>query len=213
MFSAVEEENTQKHFCLQTIMMGLLNDAEMDITIILIAIALAMDSFSVAITRGFTNTKPKMLAEALKIGFFFGTFQAVMPIIGWLAGISITDIISDFDHWIAFGLLTIIGARMIYESLSPKSEKIASSSSLKVLVILSIATSIDALAVGLSLSFLEASIIEPAIIIGIITFSLSFLGVYIGKKLGNYKKIGVLGGIILIVIGLRVLIEHLGIIV
>jgi len=184
----------------------------MDITIILIAIALAMDSFSVSITRGFTNTKTKMAIEALKTGFFFGTFQAIMPIIGWLAGLSIIDLISDFDHWIAFGLLAIIGTRMIYEALASGSRKIASSFSLKVLIILSIATSIDALAVGLSLSFLEASILFPAIIIGIVTFSLSFIGGYIGKKLGNYfEKIGVIGGIILILIGLRIIIEHLGI--
>lgn len=172
-----------------------------------------MDSFSVAITKGFTSTKTKMLSEALKIGFFFGTFQAVMPIIGWLAGLGITDLVSNSDHWIAFGLLTIIGARMIYESVTSESKKIASSSSLKVLVMLSIATSIDALAVGLSLSFLEETILIPAIVIGVTTFSLSFLGSYIGKKLGNYsERIGVLGGLILILIGVRILLEHLGII-
>jgi len=192
---------------------GLLNDVEMDITILLIAIALAMDSFSVAITKGFTSTKTKMLSEALKIGFFFGTFQAIMPIIGWLAGLGITDLVSNSDHWIAFGLLTIIGARMIYESVTSESKKIASSSSLKVLVMLSIATSIDALAVGLSLSFLEETILVPAIVIGVTTFSLSFLGSYIGKKLGNHsERIGVLGGLILILIGVRILLEHLGII-
>ncbi len=192
-------------------MMESLNDAEMDITIILIALALAMDSFSVSIARGFTNTKPKMTNEALKTGFFFGTFQAIMPIIGWLAGLSIIDLISNFDHWIAFVLLAFVGIRMIYESLTSGSRKIANSPSLKVLIMLSIATSIDALAVGLSLSFLEESILIPAIIIGIITFSLSFTGVYIGKKLGNYfEKIGILGGIILLAIGFRILVEHLG---
>jgi len=186
----------------------------MDITIILVALALAMDSFSVAITRGFTNTKPKMSIEALKTGFFFGTFQTIMPIIGWLAGLSIIDLVSGFDHWIAFGLLATVGIRMIYESLTSGSRKIASSPSLKVLIILSIATSIDALAVGLSLSFLEESILIPAIVIGTITFSLSFLGLYIGKKMGNYlERIGILGGIILLVIGLRILVEHLGIII
>ena len=122
----------------------------MDITIILIALALAMDSFSVSITRGFTKAKPQMSTEALKTGFFFGVFQAIMPIIGWLAGLSIIELISGFDHWIAFGLLSLVGTRMIYESLTSGSRKIASSSSLKVLIMLSIATSIDALAVGLS---------------------------------------------------------------
>jgi putative Mn2+ efflux pump MntP len=183
---------------------------EMDVIILLIAIGLAMDSFSVSITRGFTNTKTIQLFEALKTGFFFGLFQGVMPLIGWFAGLSVIDFISGFDHWIAFGLLSLIGLRMIYESISKKSAKIVHSSSLKVLLILSIATSIDALAVGLSLSFLETSIIMPAIIIGLITFSLSFLGVFIGKKFGSYfERIGVLGGIILIVIAIRILIEHL----
>ena len=187
---------------------------EMDIIIVFIALGLAMDSFSVSITRGFINTNTRMPIEALKIGFFFGLFQAIMPIIGWFLGLSIIDLISGFDHWIAFGLLVFIGIRMIYESLASESKKIAYSSSLKVLIMLSIATSIDALAVGLSLSFLEASIVTPAIIIGITTFSLSFLGLYIGKKLGNYfKRIGILGGIILIVIGLRILIEHMEIII
>ena len=182
----------------------------MDITIILIALALAMDSFSVSITRGFTKAKPQMSTEALKTGFFFGVFQAIMPIIGWLAGLSIIELISGFDHWIAFGLLSLVGTRMIYESLTSGSRKIASSSSLKVLI-MSIATSIDALAVGLSLSFLEESILTPAFIIGIITFSLSFLGLYLGKKLGNYfERIGILGGIILLIIGFRILVEHLG---
>jgi len=186
----------------------------MDILIVLIALGLAMDSFSVSITRGITSTKTKMLIEALKTGFFFGLFQGIMPIIGWLAGLRFIELISGFDHWIAFGLLVFIGVRMIYESISRESKQVVSSSSFKVLIMLSIATSIDALAVGLSLSFLETSIVTPAIIIGIITFSLSFLGVYIGKKFGSYfEKIGVLGGIILIIIGLRILIEHFGILI
>lgn len=185
---------------------------EMDIIIILIALGLAMDSFSVSITRGFTNTKAMLLREALKTAFFFGFFQAGMPIIGWLAGLSIIDLISGFDHWIAFGLLGFIGVRMIYESISKESKQVINRSSLKVLLILSIATSIDALAVGLSLSFLETSIITPAIIIGIVTFSLSFFGVFVGRKLGSYfEKIGILGGIILLVIAIRILVEHLGI--
>ena len=184
----------------------------MDIVTILIALGLAMDSFSVSITRGFTTSKTRTSIEALKTGFFFGLFQAIMPIIGWLAGLSITDLISEFDHWIAFGLLIVIGMRMTYESTNKESNKMVSSSSFKVLIMLSIATSIDALAIGLSLSFLETSIITPAIIIGIITFSLSFLGVYLGKKFGCYfEKIGVLGGVILIVIAVRILIEHSGI--
>ena len=105
----------------------------MDIIILLIAVGLAMDSFSVSITRGFTN-KTNHLIEALKTGFFFGLFQGIMPIMGWIAGISVKEFISGFDHWIAFGLLFFIGARMIYESLSRDAKQVVSSSSLKVLL-------------------------------------------------------------------------------
>lgn len=185
-------------------------DFGVDFTVLLIAAGLAMDSFSVSITRGFNNYNDKLTNEALRTGFFFGLFQGIMPIVGWFAGLSIINLISGFDHWIAFGLLSVIGLRMIYESISEKSTQLVTSSSLKVLLILSVATSIDALAVGLSLSFLGTSIFTPAIIIGIITFTLSFLGVLIGKKFGNYfEKIGILGGIILLVIAIRILFEHL----
>ncbi len=182
----------------------------MDLFTILIAISLAMDSFSVAITRGLANTKKKIVGEALKVGFLFGFFQAIMPLIGWLAGVSIIEFISAFDHWVTFGLLTLIGLRMIYEAIKKESNKIVSSPSLSILFILSIATSIDALAVGLSYSFLGVSIVMPAVIIGVVTFTLSFLGVYIGKRFGAiFKKIGILGGLILIVIGIKMLTEHI----
>ena len=182
----------------------------MDITVLLIAFGLAMDSFSVSITRGFSLNKDRQLIEALKTGFLFGLFQGGMPIIGWFVGLSVIDFISGFDHWIAFVLLIFIGMRMIYESISKESKQIINSSSLKVLLVLSIATSIDALAVGLSLGFLETSIIMPVIIIGIVTFILSFFGVFIGKKFGShFEKIGILGGIVLIVIAFRILIEHM----
>lgn len=174
-----------------------------------IAVGLAMDSFSVSIARGFTTPKDKQSIEALKTGFFFGLFQGGMPIIGWFMGLSIIEFIEGVDHWIAFGLLILIGLRMIYESLSKESKQIVNSSSLKVLLMLSIATSIDALAVGLSLSFLETSIYIPAILVAVITFFLSFFGIFIGKKFGNYfEKIGILGGVILLVIATRILIEH-----
>ncbi|MHA2394787.1 MAG: manganese efflux pump MntP [Promethearchaeota archaeon] len=186
----------------------------MDVITILIAFSLAMDSFSVSIARGMTNPKGKMLAEALKVGFFFGSFQAFMPLIGWLAGISVIDLISDFDHWIAFGLLTFIGLRMIYESIKTESKKIIGSSNISILLILAIATSIDALAVGLSFSFLEVSIVMPVIIIGVVTFTLSVVGVYIGKRFGGlFGKIGILGGLILIGMGIRILMEHIGILI
>ncbi len=181
------------------------------ITILFIAFGLATDAFAVSITSGFIIKKLK-ISYAIRIAIFFGLFQAIMPIIGWLAGISIREFISSIDHWIAFGLLSTIGIKMIYESTKMKEdEKTFDPLNIYVLLILSIATSIDALAVGLSLSFLKIAIITPSIIIGVITFLLSLIGVYIGDKSGHFfeSKIEVLGGLILIGIGVKILIEHL----
>lgn len=184
----------------------------MDVTIVLVAFALAMDSFSVSITNGLA-TKTFKVGDALKIGIFFGAFQAIMPVVGWFTGIHVLDLISGFDHWIAFGLLAFIGCRMIYESVKVESKKLLDSPRIGVLLALSVATSIDALAIGLSFSFLRISIFVPAVVIGAVAFSLSFLGVYLGGKLGHFlrNRVEVLGGLILIVIGIRILIEHLGI--
>ena len=169
-----------------------------------------MDAFSVSVSHGL-STKSFKLTNALKLGISFGSFQAIMPLLGWLAGISIIQFISGFDHWIAFGLLCFVGGRMIYESTKKGSEKLINSLSIGTLLMLSIATSIDALAVGMSLSFLNVPIIAPAIIIGIVTFSLSFVGVFLGHRFGHLRgsKVEVLGGVILIGIGLRILLEHL----
>ena len=135
-----------------------------------------------------------------------------MPLIGWSAGLSFRDFISGIDHWIAFGLLSLIGGKMVYESskMEANNKKI-DSLNVYVLLMLSIATSIDALAVGLSLSFLNLSIILPAVIIGMITFLLSIFGVYFGNRFGHYfeRKIEIVGGLILIGIGIRILIDHL----
>lgn len=183
----------------------------MDIfSISLIALGLAMDAFAVSITSGFAIKYIK-IKNALMIAIFFGLFQAIMPVVGWLAGYTLKDFISGIDHWIAFGLLSIIGVKMIYESFKLSDKERVDPLNVSVLFVLSIATSIDALAVGISLSFLNISIALPSIIIGIITFLLSFMGVYIGNKLGHFfeKKIEILGGIILIAIGIKILIEHL----
>jgi len=181
------------------------------ISIIFIAFGLAMDAFAVSITSGIT-IKSLKINNALKIAAFFGLFQAIMPIIGWLSGLSFREIISDVDHWIAFGLLFLIGCKMIYESskMEVDNNKI-NPLNLYVLLMLSIATSIDALAIGLTLSFLNVSIILPSIIIGAITFLLSVIGVYFGNKFGHYfeRKIEMVGGFILIGIGIKILIEHL----
>lgn len=181
------------------------------ITIIIIAFGLAMDAFAVSISRGLT-IKHLQIRNAFKIALFFGAFQGIMPVVGWLAGMSCRNFISGVDHWIAFSLLTFIGIKMIYESfLMPTGEKGDSPLNIYPLLILSVATSIDALAVGLSLSFIKVAIITPAIIIGIITFLLSFSGVYIGNRLGHFfeRKLEVVGGLILIGIGIRILVQHL----
>jgi putative Mn2+ efflux pump MntP len=182
----------------------------MDPMIYLVALGLAMDSFSVSIANGLATRNFK-ISKALTIALFFGFFQGVMPVFGWLAGESIADLISAFDHWVAFGLLTIIGVKMIYESIRNKPNNFLRSYNIKILLVLSIATSIDALAVGLSFSFLNVSILFPAIVIGLITFSLSFLGVYLGKSFGEIlrNRIEILGGLILILIGLKILLEHI----
>ncbi len=182
------------------------------IPIILIALGLAMDAFAVSITSGLTMTRQK-INQALRIATFFGLFQAIMPVIGWLAGLSLRELISGFDHWIAFGLLIIIGGKMIFESTRTKGRNRENKPlTTPMLFMLAIATSIDALAVGLSLSLLEIWIIMPALIIGAITFMLSFTGVFIGNRLGHFfgRKIEAAGGLILIGIGIKILVEHSG---
>ncbi len=180
-------------------------------TVLLIAVGLAMDSFSVSITSGLTAEHLDFV-DIFKIAFFFSSFQAFMPLIGWTAGVNIINLISGIDHWIAFGLLSLIGCRMIYEAAGREEEKrMMNPLDTHVLLILSIATSIDALAVGLSLSLLKIYILTPAAIIGIVTFSFSFLGVLIGERYGAIlkRKIEGLGGLILIGLGVKILIEHI----
>ena len=181
------------------------------VTIIIIAVGLAMDAFAVSIASGITLKRVR-LSYALRIALFFGGFQAVMPLIGWLVGSSFSSYIAAFDHWVAFGLLAFIGGKMIYESTVLKAaEKKTDPSKLMILIVLAIATSIDAFAVGLSFSVLQVHIIQPVIIIGLVTFLLSLLGVYIGGKFGSIfeNKIEFIGGLVLIGIGFKILIEHL----
>jgi putative Mn2+ efflux pump MntP len=181
------------------------------ITICGIGIGLSMDAFAVSISCGLTikNLKKR---NAFKIGAFFGGFQAVMPMIGWLAGLNLRKLISGLDHWVAFGLLTIVGARMIYEATRPKyCERKINPLKHKTLLLLSVATSIDALAVGLSFAFLNISIILPVIIIGLITFTISFAGVLGGKRIGRVfrRKVEIIGALILILIGVKILFQHI----
>ncbi|MBN2271240.1 MAG: manganese efflux pump [Sedimentisphaerales bacterium] len=180
------------------------------ITIIIIAVGLAMDALAVSIVSG-AAYRQLHVKHALRIALFFGAFQAVMPLIGSLAGLTLKGHIARYDHWIAFGLLTAIGAKMIYESFKIKeAEKKFDPTSLITLLALAVATSIDALAVGITLSLITKSIIIAVTIIGVITFALSYLGVAIGKRFGHFfeSKIEILGGAILIAIAVKILLQH-----
>jgi putative Mn2+ efflux pump MntP len=171
-----------------------------------------MDAFAVSVVSG-SVFKELHIRHALRMAFFFGAFQAVMPLLGYAAGQSFACRMEAWDHWIAFGLLGGIGGKMIYEAFKIKEveQHPKDPSNLAVLVALSIATSIDALAVGITLSLVTQEIGVAVMLIGVITFGLSYVGYEIGKRLGHFfeKKIEVIGGLILIAIGLKILISHL----
>ena len=181
------------------------------ISIFLLGLGLSVDSFAASVCSGLAIKKIHFF-QAVKIAVFLAVFQGGMPIIGWYTGWELRDLIKDFDHWIAFFLLAGMGSKMIYESITDK-EKDCSFNPLKLFVLIgiSVATSIDALVVGLSLALIDVVIWFPAIIIGIITFIVSMLGMLLGKKIGSKmsKRFEVIGGIVLILIGLRILIEDL----
>ena len=183
------------------------------INILLIAIGLSMDAFAVSISRGMIYTKIS-IKQANIIAGCFGFFQGFMPIIGYYIGKAFSKYITEYDHWVAFIFLSIIGIKMIYESIkNNKYEKVESQEkfSLKMILILGLATSIDALAVGLSFAFLNEPILFSSLTICIVTYVISLAGVYIGKRFGGiFKKYAeIFGGIILIIIGSKILIEHL----
>ncbi len=182
------------------------------ITLITISIALSMDAFSVSICQGLA-TKRFSLKIALSCGLWFGVFQALMPLIGYFLGTQFEHFITHIDHWIAFGLLGIIGANMIREAMEETTDNGLQSTdnSLKTMLMLAIATSIDALAVGVTFAFLEVNIWKSILIIGITTFLFSFVGVKIGNIFGSrYSKAAeIVGGVILIVLGIKILVEHL----
>ena len=181
------------------------------VSIFFLAIGLSVDSFAASVCSGIAIKQIRFL-QAVKIAFFLALFQGGMPIIGWFTGWELKDLIKDFDHWIAFILLAGLGCKMIYESLSSE-EKKNSFNPLRLIVLLgiSVATSIDALVIGLSFALVDIAMWFPAIVIGAITFIVSMVGMLLGKKIGNKlsRKFEVLGGIVLIAIGLRILIEHL----
>lgn len=183
------------------------------IEIFLIGISLAMDAFAVSVCKGLSMKKINY-KKAIIIALYFGIFQALMPVIGYFLGSAFETLVTKIDHWIAFILLGAIGANMIKESFSKESENVNDNVDFKTMVILAIATSIDALAVGITFAFLQVNLLYSVIIIGVVTSLLSFIGVYIGNKFGSKfeSKAEFAGGIILILMGLKILLEHLGII-
>lgn len=180
--------------------------------ILFIAIGLSMDSLAVSITCGII-LKRFQIRPIIRIAIYMGVFQGIMPLVGWLIGINFQKYISDYDHWIAFGILTILGVKMIYEGIRPNHDENNSLDPTKAFTLLglAIATSIDALAVGVSFAMLKIEVIEPIIVIGFTTFLLSFTGAAFSSKFGNRinLKMEIFGGVILIGIGLKILISHL----
>ena len=177
----------------------------------LIGIGLSMDCFAVSLAIG-TTTKTRLIYAAAIIALCFGTFQAGMTIIGWTAGVSLIGLISAYDHWVAFILLAIVGGKMILEGIKG-SEDEAPIEKIRIVpvIVLSFATSIDALAVGISFGVLQTAVLVPALIIGVVCFGISFAGVMLGERLESFlgNKMEIFGGVILILIGLRILTEHM----
>ena len=175
-----------------------------------IALGLSMDAFAVAITKGLCLRKMQY-KYALMTGSFFGGFQALMPLVGYFLGKQFEDYLTSVDHWIIFALLALIGINMILESRKDEQEK-CNTLNIKNMTILSLATSIDALAVGITFAFLHVNILAGITVIGLTTFILSFFGVIIGNMFGSRfkSKAEIAGGIVLILIGVKILLEHLG---
>jgi manganese efflux pump family protein len=181
------------------------------ITIFILAVGLGIDAFSVAIGIGATNDK-RSWTPILRLSAAFGLFQFVMPIAGWLAGQTVVEIIASFDHWIAFTLLALVGGKMIREGFEKEGENEEKADPTRgwPLLLLSIATSIDALAVGFSFSVLKNPILFPAVIIGMVCFIMTIIGMVFGKVLAKIfgKKVEIFGGLVLIAIGIKILIDH-----
>ncbi|MCE5297094.1 MAG: manganese efflux pump MntP family protein [Euryarchaeota archaeon] len=181
----------------------------MDIlTILLIAIGLAMDAFAVSIAKGITVKKNRR-RTGIMLAALFGGFQALMPVLGWLAGQGFKDLIMGIDHWVAFILLGIIGGKMIYDSIRGDDDD-DGDVTLTAALLLAVATSIDALMVGLSFAFLDTSIFVPVLVIGSVTFAFCLAGFMFGTRLGTMfgERVKIVGGLVLILIGIRILIDH-----
>ena len=188
-----------------------MEDVFMDLfTLLTLAVGLAMDAFAVSICKGLAM-REKVLKKGIIVGLWFGGFQALMPTIGFFLGTQFKDQITSIDHWIAFVLLGMIGINMVKEALSNDEEQADDSIAVKEMFMLAVATSIDALAVGITFAFLNVHIVSAALMIGVCTFLISFAGVKIGNIFGTkYKsKAELAGGIILILLGFKILFEHL----
>jgi len=179
----------------------------------LIAIGLAMDAFAVSICKGLSMFKMSW-KKAIIVGAYFGIFQGLMPVIGYFLGSTFESVVTKIDHWIAFGLLTFIGINMLKDAFGNETENCNDKVDFKTMAVLAIATSIDALAIGITFAFLKVNIALASILIAIITFSVCIIGVKIGNKFGDKyeKKAQVAGGLLLIFMGIKILLEHLGII-
>lgn len=179
-----------------------------------IAVALAMDAFAVSIATGIILKKVSV-RQTLRLSWHFGLFQALMPLIGWGLGIRVRSYIETYDHWVAFGLLVLVGGKMLLEAFSDEDENAPPpkdpTKSMR-LVVLSVATSIDALAIGFTLSLLNVDIVYPALVIGVVAAAFTAAGMHMGARLSNLKRLShiteILGGLILILIGIKILIEH-----
>ena len=187
------------------------------VELFLIGVGLSMDAFAVSICKGLGMSRLNM-RQAAVISLFFGGFQALMPLIGWALGSQLTDFITPIDHWIAFGLLAFVGGKMLWDAFHEDDEDEGSQTDekldLKELLMLAIATSIDALAVGITFAFLQVAIVPSITIIGLTTFVISFAGVAVGHFFGARfeKPATIVGGVVLILIGVKILLEHMGVI-
>lgn len=184
------------------------------VEIMIIAIALSMDAFAVSVCKGLSVPKLKP-RHALTVGLYFGGFQALMPLLGYLLGYRFESAIESIDHWIAFALLVLIGGNMVREALGgdDEDEDLNADFGFKTMLLLAVATSIDALAVGVSFAFLRVNIVAAVACIGVTTFLLSVIGIKVGNVFGTkYKsKAELVGGVILILMGIKILLEHLGV--
>ena len=182
-------------------------------TILLIALALAVDAFAVALAAGVSLCQVNS-RQVFRLAFHFGFFQAGMNVLGWLGGLTVRSLIESFDHWLAFGLLAFVGLKMIWEAIREAREEAEGTDPTRgrMLITLSVATSIDSLAVGLSFAVLETSVWLPALIIGLVASGLTALGLRLGCMLGAASRLGpraeIVGGLVLVAIGLKVLHEH-----